>query len=72
MELMKSGTKPSMMLFEKCIKRSRDGKSIDCKLGLWGVISNDWMRTEQEAFHYWRQYFRDGEYDSILPAMIPS
>jgi hypothetical protein len=52
--------------FTRCITLSNGGKSIDCRRGLWGVSSNCPNRTEKEAFYYWKQYFRDGEYDSLL------
>jgi hypothetical protein len=64
MELMKAGLLHG--LFEKCISRSKDGRSINCRKGLWGVSSNCRHRTEQESFHYWRQYYNDGEYDGLL------
>ena len=53
-------------IFRKCVKVSKDGKTIKCKKGLWSVISDCRYKTEQEAFHYWNQYFSDGEYDSML------
>lgn len=39
---------------------------ICCKLGLWGVSgsSKEWVR--REAFHYWQQYYSDGEYNDLL------
>ena len=53
-------------IFDKCVNRLNDGKTIECKLGLWGVASGSKNRTEAEALHYWRQYFRDGEYNHLL------
>ena len=53
-------------LFEKCVTKSKDGKQIDCRLGLWGVASGSPETTERYAHHYWAQYFRDGEYNSLL------
>lgn len=52
--------------FEKCVKRSRCGEAITCRLGLWsvfGLIKDD---LEREATHYWIQYRDDGEYDELL------
>lgn len=51
-------------LFEQCVNRDKDG--IECKLGLWAVHSKDRNIVESNARHYWIQYYRDGEYDSIL------
>jgi len=53
-------------IFEKCVTRSKDGRSIDCKLGLWGVVSHDKDSLERNARHYWIQYYRDGEYENLL------
>lgn len=55
--------------FEKCIvRRTRDHGllEIDCKLGLWSVSGADAERVENEARHYWIQYFQDGEYAALL------
>lgn len=52
--------------FEKCVKRSEGGRSIDCKLGLWGITSYSPESAEREARHYWIQYYQDGEYDQLL------
>lgn len=44
-----------------------DGRtSITCKLGLWGVSAASESEALREAMHYWQQYLRDGEYDSLL------
>jgi len=53
-------------IFEKCVKRSDRGRQITCKLGLWGVGSRDTDSLERNARHYWIQYYRDGEYDSLI------
>jgi hypothetical protein len=60
----------TIAIFDMCVNRSKDGKAIDCKLGLWGVASGSKERTESEALHYWIQYFRDGEYNHLLPEPI--
>lgn len=52
--------------FEKCVKRSKDGKAITCRLGLWSVYNLDPEANEREARHYWGQYYADGEYDELL------
>jgi len=36
---------------------------IDCRLGLWGVSAPTEAQAIKEAFHYYRQYAADGEYD---------
>ena len=43
---------------------SADGTqySIDCKKGLWGVSAPTQEAALNEARHYFRQYWRDGEY----------
>lgn len=55
-------------LFEKCIERVIKGDSIiiKCKLGLWSVESTNHAQVESEAFHYWQQYYADGEYNNNL------
>jgi hypothetical protein len=55
-----------LALFEKCVVREREGKSIRCRLGLWAVTSNDRARSEREAKQYWQQYYADGEYKNLL------
>ena len=53
-------------IFEKCVTRRDKGTQIDCKLGLWGVGSRNKDSLERNARHYWIQYYRDGEYNSLL------
>ena len=56
-------------IFERCIDRKilDDGAlQINCKLGLWGVTSKNHTYAEKEAFHYWIQYYQDGEYVVVL------
>jgi hypothetical protein len=57
--------------FDKCVTRSHGGKSIDCRLGLWGIHACNIEDAEREARHYWIQYFRDGEYDALLQPQQP-
>lgn len=55
--------------FYKCTetKLMKDGRiEIHCKRGLWCVSGTDRQAVEQEAMHYFRQYFVDGEYESLL------
>ncbi len=56
--------------FERCIVRKADAGSLEisCVLGLWTVCGNELEldRIEQEAYHYWFQYFTDGEYADHL------
>ncbi len=39
---------------------------IECPLGLWGVIGKANESTEEEAKHYFNQYFADGEYNKLM------
>jgi hypothetical protein len=55
--------------FRKCVNIKYDGVRwyIDCKLGLWSVDAPPPREAaEKEAFNYWQQYARDGEYSSII------
>ena len=38
--------------------------SIDCVKGLWGVDAPTLEQAEDEARHYFRQYWSDGEYSN--------
>jgi hypothetical protein len=49
--------------FEKNTKRSRDGRTIKCRLGLWSVNAATKEDALREAQHYFILYFLDGEYD---------
>lgn len=55
-------------LFMACIKvKEQQGRTkIDCKLGLWGVNSPDYDQAMREAYHYFSQYYTDGEYERLL------
>ena len=55
-------------LYERCIKRKTHGKTYvcTCKLGIWSVEGPDAASVESDAYHYWYQYFIDGEYDKLL------
>ena len=56
-------------VFCKCTKTKllKDGSvEIYCKLGLWRVFGRDIKVVEQEAHHYWIQYYYDGEYNNLL------
>jgi hypothetical protein len=57
---------PSDAMFDKCVRRSRNGCTIQCRLGLWRVDAATVEQAEREARHYWTQYHADGEYDSLL------
>ena len=54
-------------LFDRCVvRKSGDGcYEIKCKLGLWGVTGPSRKSVEDEARHYWIQYYQDGEYKNI-------
>jgi hypothetical protein len=41
---------------------SVNGVRIDCKKGNWGVSAPTEMQAYNEAWHYFMQYYRDGEY----------
>jgi phage-related baseplate assembly protein len=55
-------------LFDRCVvRKSKKGRyEIKCRLGLWGVEGPDRESVEDEAMHYWQQYFGDGEYQKHL------
>lgn len=60
--------------FTKCvIETEEDGRiSLECKLGLWSVSGSDADNVYLEAFLYWRQYNKDGEYYKILGGESPA
>lgn len=56
-------------LFDSCVEITKESDGymiIDCKLGLWGVSGPDHETVMREAYHYWSQYFSDGEYDILM------
>lgn len=56
-------------LFHQCREievLSDDTVVIRCKLGLWRVEGKSIQEVEQNAFHYWQQYYADGEYNLLL------
>lgn len=54
--------------FEKCTTttRTKYGWAIRCRLCNWGVEAPSLEQARGEAMNYWRKYFSDGEYDSLL------
>ena len=57
------------ILFAMCseVKQMKDGTiEIHCKRGLWSVCGRNPHDVEFEAYHYWKQYFHDGEYKDIV------
>ena len=55
--------------FDKCVirkKRTTGSLEISCRLGLWSVEGSDHAFVEQNARHYWVQYYQDGEYAALL------
>ena len=54
--------------FVKCVKmtKTKSGYKIECRLGLWSVEAPTRSKAESEAYHYFGQYSRDGEYSSII------
>lgn len=45
------------VLFDRCVVRTCQGRSIRCRIGLWSVSAPDAATAEREARHYWIQYF---------------
>ena len=43
-------------------RRTKDGYSVKCKLGLWAVTAPTEQEALREAKHCFAQYFDDGEY----------
>ena len=44
-------------------KISQYGHEFNCSKGLWGVCAPTKKQAEDEAKHYFIQYFEDGEYE---------
>ena len=59
-----TGSMPSLETFGRDVKCGvKDGRySFDCRLGLWGVDGPDMVNAFSSAWHYYAQYFSDGEY----------
>lgn len=60
-----------LTVFQKmalCVNEVRKGNkiTIECKLGLWSVSGTISGFIYADAFHYWEQYYNDGEYSSII------
>lgn len=48
------------------ITTTKDGRvQINCKKGLWCVDGHDLGSVKRKALHYFKPYYRDGEYSSI-------
>lgn len=58
-------------LFYKCVRRSRGGRTVQCRRGLWRVDAQTAEQAEREARHYWAQYYIDGEYNELLSQQNP-
>ena len=43
-------------------KKTATGYEVKCAKGLWGVHAPTEAEAMNEARHYFRQYFEDGEY----------
>ena len=43
-------------------RKTKNGYTVKCKKGLWRVDAPSKRKAEQEARHYFAQYFTDGEY----------
>jgi hypothetical protein len=46
-------------------RKLKNGYQITCRQNLWRVVAPNQQIAEREAFHYWFQYFCDGEYDAL-------
>ncbi len=48
-------------------KRKEGRDTVSCKLGLWSVDapSTEPGRARIEGYHYFRQYWADGEYENL-------
>ena len=44
-------------------KKTKYGHEISCRKGLWSVCAPTKKQALNEAGHYYRQYFDDGEYN---------
>lgn len=54
--------------FEKCAIKSKCiyGDRYRCVKWLWQVDGSDSAYVRGQAFHYFMQYYLDGEYDDLL------
>jgi hypothetical protein len=54
--------------FGKCVIKSkcRYGDRYRCVKGLWQVDGGDSTYVRGQAYHYFLQYYLDGEYDELL------
>jgi len=54
--------------FKRFTKHTKDecGFCVNCVLGLWGVSAPTKEQAENEARHYFAQYWSDGEYDHLI------
>ena len=56
--------------FRKCTRRydgnASLGYEVSCRLGNWSVSGPDKGQVEREAYHYWQQYWQDGDYNELL------
>ena len=59
---LKCTREPAEEDFRANINISKNGTSIECKKGLWGVTSSTPEETDNQARWYFYQYWKDGEY----------
>jgi hypothetical protein len=45
------------------IKTNKEGFVAKCPLGNWSVYGADLDAVKREAWHYFQQYYEDGDYD---------
>ncbi len=50
-------------MWTRCTETAQ-GHEIKCKKGLWSVSAPIKADALREAYHYFLQYFEDGEYDT--------
>ena len=66
---------PTLTTFLRDTESEVDGgyETIKCRKGLWSVTCHkkDRVRLLTESWHYYVQYFKDGEYDD-LPTPDPN
>lgn len=59
-------------MFDRCVVRTSQGRSIRCRLKLWSVSAPAADIAEREAWRYWKQYYADGEYNALLKLPTPT
>lgn len=57
--------------FRKCVVHSsyKNGSHYSCRKGLWQVGGKDSSYVRGLAYHYFAQYYLDGEYNDLIDAI---